>query len=149
MAEIGFYHLTRTGAQEALPVLLGRTLEAGCRALVRCRDVEEARALDEALWKVSDPVWLPHAATGGRYPERQPIWITAEEGDVPNGATFLFLLGASVLPALDGFERVFDLFDGRDEGAVAGARQRWVAAKAEGHALAYWRQEAKGWTRAR
>ena len=36
LAEIGFYHLTRTGPDEALPRLLGRTLAAGERALVLC-----------------------------------------------------------------------------------------------------------------
>ena len=29
MAEVGFYHLTRTGPDAALPKLLGRTLAAG------------------------------------------------------------------------------------------------------------------------
>ncbi|MFT9092955.1 MAG: DNA polymerase III subunit chi, partial [Gluconacetobacter sp.] len=35
MAEIGFYHLTRTSVDQALPALLGRTLEAGRRAVRR------------------------------------------------------------------------------------------------------------------
>lgn len=147
MAEVGFYHLTRTGASEALPVLLGRTLDAGKRAIIRCATPDDARALDDALWKVPAPPWLPHAATGGKYPDRQPVWITAGE-DVPNGGTFLFLLGATQPPDLSRFERVFDLFDGRDDAAVAAARQRWSALKAGGHTLTYWRQEARGWTRA-
>ncbi|GBQ21376.1 DNA polymerase III subunit chi [Acetobacter estunensis NRIC 0472] len=148
MADVGFYHLTRTGADEALPVLLGRTLDAGKRAVVRCATPEDAAALDEALWTVSEPVWLPHAATGGAYPERQPIWVTAE-GDVPNAATFLFLAGITDVPKVEGFERVFDLFDGRDEEAVAAARLRWTALKEAGHTLTYWKQEPKGWVRAR
>ena len=37
MTEIGFYHLTRTGPDQALPQLLGRTLAAGQRAVVLCR----------------------------------------------------------------------------------------------------------------
>ncbi|NHN89707.1 DNA polymerase III subunit chi [Acetobacter conturbans] len=148
MAEIGFYHLTRTGAHEALPVLLGKTLDAGKRAVIRCGDPKAVAVLDEALWKVSEPVWLPHAATGGKYPERQPIWITAAD-DVPNGASFLFLTGIGDALPVEPFERVFDLFDGQDEAAVAAARVRWVALRDAGHTLAYWRQEAKGWTRAR
>ncbi|WP_264811938.1 DNA polymerase III subunit chi, partial [Gluconacetobacter johannae] len=36
MAEIGFYHLTRSSLEQALPPLLGRTLDAGRRAVVRC-----------------------------------------------------------------------------------------------------------------
>ena len=148
MTEIGFYHLTRTGAEDALPVLLGRTLDAGKRAVVRCGAGVDPRALDEALWKVSEPLWLPHAATGGKYPDRQPIWITAGE-DVPNKATFLFLLGAQDALDVESFERVFDLFDGQDEIAVQAARGRWTTLKGQGHQLAYWRQDAKGWSRAR
>ena len=34
MTEVGFYHLTRSGADQALPQLLGRTLAAGQRAVV-------------------------------------------------------------------------------------------------------------------
>ena len=148
MAEVGFYHLTRTGALEALPVLLGKTLDAGKRAVVRCGDLQQVATLDEALWKVSEPVWLPHGATGGKYPDRQPIWITAGD-DVPNGAHFLFLMGVSQTSEVMAFERVFDLFDGRDEAAVAAARLRWSALREARHTLAYWRQDAKGWTRAR
>jgi len=44
-----------------------------------------------------------------------------------------------------GFERVFDLFDGGDEAAVAAARARWRAAKAAGHDLTYWLQTPRGW----
>ncbi|NVN13393.1 DNA polymerase III subunit chi, partial [Nguyenibacter vanlangensis] len=50
MAEIGFYHLTRTTPEQALPALLGRTLESGRRAVLRCRDEARVRALDDALW---------------------------------------------------------------------------------------------------
>ena len=147
MAEIGFYHLTRTGADEALPPLLGRTLAADRRAVVRVGDVARATALDAALWQAPEPIWLPHgtAATGDA--ELQPIWI-AVDAAVPNGATFLFLLDGVAAPDADRFERVFDLFDGNDPEAVAAARLRWSGHKTAGHALAYWRQEPKGWVRA-
>ena len=38
MAEIGFYHLTKTALPEALARLLDRTLQSGQRALVLCPD---------------------------------------------------------------------------------------------------------------
>ena len=50
---------------------------------------------------------------------------------------------------LAAWERVFDLFDGRDDGAVAAARGRWKLARVAGHTLTYWRQtEAGGWEKA-
>ncbi len=147
MSEIGFYHLTRTTAEDALPALLGRTLQAGKRAVVRCRDDARVAALDAALWRAPEPVWLPHGTSATGDADIQPVWITADE-DVPNGASFLFLLDGVAQPAGALFERVFDLFDGNDPEAVAEARLRWSAAKADGATLAYWRQEPRGWTRA-
>lgn len=155
MAEVGFYHLTRSSLAEALPPLLGRTLDAGERALVRCVDAAQVAALDEALWKVKTPAWLPHGTRAMGHGPRQPIWLT-EGADVPNGATFLFLAdgGPSAGEAawdagqLTMFRRIFDLFDGADVDAVQRARQRWRAAKEAGHTLVYWQQEARGWKRA-
>ena len=147
MSEIGFYHLTRSAAAEALPALLGRTLQAGRRAVVRCRDAARVEALDEALWRAPEPVWLPHGTARMGDAALQPIWITDDDA-VPNQASFLFLLDGLDAGDLAAFERVFDLFDGNDPSQVEQARQRWARAKAAGHALAYWRQEPKGWIRA-
>jgi len=140
MAEIGFYHLTRTDVGAALPALLGRTLAAGERALVLCGDGARVAALDEALWI---PEWIPHGTAKTPHPEWQPVFLTAVEEN-PAGARFLFLVDGAQSADLAGFLRVFDLFDGNDSGAVAAARGRWAAAKAGGHALTYWRQGEGG-----
>ena len=95
MADIGFYHLTRTGADQALPQLLGRTLAAGQRALVLCGGPERVASLDAALWLCPDPDWLPHGTAESGHAELQPIWLTATDpgaAGAPNGARFLFLL---------------------------------------------------------
>ena len=68
MTEIGFYHLTRSKLQEALPKLLSRVLDNNGRALILCGDAERARALDAALWLPADPPWLPHGLAGGTGP---------------------------------------------------------------------------------
>ena len=150
MAEVGFYHLTRTGADQALPQLLGRTLAASQRALVLCASPERLAALDTALWLCPNPDWLPHGTAESGQAELQPIWLaTADPGAVgaPNGARFLFLLDGAECAGLGLYDRVFDLFDGADEAAVQAARGRWSAARAAGHALAYWQQTVRGWER--
>jgi DNA polymerase-3 subunit chi len=147
MTEIGFYHLTRTSAEDTLPALLGRTLAAGKRALVRCHDAARVEALDAALWRAPEPIWLPHGTAKMGDAPLQPIWITSD-AEVPNGATYLFLLDGVQAADIAMFERSFDLFDGNEPDAVAAARLRWTEAKAAGHTLAYWRQESKGWVRA-
>ena len=138
---MAFYHLTRTGLEDALPRLLGRTLEAGERAVVRCGDPERLAALDAALWLCPEPDWLPHGTADA---DLQPIWLTTAD-DAPNGGRFLFLVDGAGSEKLEAFARVFDIFDGNDEEQVAQARERWKAAKAAGHGLSYWQQTAKGW----
>ncbi len=144
MSDIGFYHLTRTGAELALPALLGRTLKAGQRAVVICGSPERVEALDSALWLCSDPDWLPHGTPATGNADLQPIWLT-DRDEAPNGGKYLFLLDGADSAALDTFDRIFDLFDGRDEDAVQAARTRFRARKAAGHALTYWQQTEKGW----
>ena len=146
MAEIGFYHLLRTGPDQALPLLLGRTLAAGQRAAVLCGSEERVAALDVALWLCPDPDWLPHGSAASGDAALQPIWLATDDA-APNGARFLFLLDSAVSGRLGAFDRVFDLFDGRDEAAVAAARTRWAAARLAGHALGYWQQTGRGWER--
>jgi DNA polymerase-3 subunit chi len=146
MAERGFYHLTRTPLETALPKLLGRVLALGQRAVVRIGDPERLEPLSTALWLSQDPDWLPHGHAGTGNADLQPIWLTTAEEN-PNGALHLFLVAGAEAEDTSGFQRVFDLFDGSDAAAVAAARRRWAAAKAAGDTLAYWQQTDRGWER--
>ena len=147
MAEIGFYHLTRTDFYAALPALLGRTLGLAERALVVCADDAQLQKLDAGLWQSQTPDWLPHGTETTIHPEWQPIFLTLDGTANPAGAKFLFRIGGAVADTA-GFTRVFDLFDGNDEAEVLAARSRWRDAKAAGHGLTYWKQEETGWVKA-
>ena len=142
MAQLGFYHLTRTTPDAALPGLLERTLAAGERAVVRCGSVARVAVLDKALWGAE---WLPHGSAKTGHAEVQPIWLTAGDEN-PNSARYVFLLDGTGTD-WGAWDRVFDLFDGGDEAAVLAARGRWVAAKEAGHGLTYWRQTETGWSK--
>ncbi|HEY9569116.1 MAG TPA: DNA polymerase III subunit chi, partial [Thalassobaculum sp.] len=94
MTEIGFYHLTATPLERALPKLLERTLQAGRRAVVLAGSEERVQALNGLLWTYEERAWLPHGAVRDGNAADQPIWLTAADEN-PNGATFLFLLDGS------------------------------------------------------
>jgi DNA polymerase-3 subunit chi len=145
MAEIGFYHLTRTPLAQALPKLLGRVLAGGGRALVLCGAAERMEALDAALWTCTEPDWLPHGTPRSGEADLQPIWLTTEDAPAPNGARFLVLVDGAESARLADYDRVLDLFDGADAQAVVAARARWAAAKSAGHVLTYWQQGERGW----
>ncbi len=149
MAEVGFYHLTRSPLEEALPRLLEKAHASGARVLVRVGGEERLEALNRALWTYDPGSFLPHGARGEGYPESQPIYLTTG-GENPNGARLLVLADGAEADDLDAFERCLDLFDGGDPEAVERARARWRTAVAGGHACVYWQQDERGgWRRAR
>ncbi len=141
--EVWFYHLERTGLDQALPELLDRTLARGWRALVRATSSDRLEHLDGWLWSWREDSFLPHGLDGEPYAERQPVLLTTGEAN-PNGANALFLIDGAEPGALDGYVRCLVLFDGKDEGQVQLARRQWSALKAKGAALSYWRQSGEG-----
>ncbi len=143
MTDIAFYHLQRSNLEAVLPKLLGRTMDAGKRAVVIAASEERAESLNSLLWAQDPGGWLPHGSATDGHAEDQPIWLTTKDEN-PNNATFLFLTDGVSGASLEGYERCFDLFDGRDEDAVAAARQRWKTLKSEGHDLTYWQQNEQG-----
>ncbi len=145
--EVWFYHLERTGLDQALPELLEKTLAKGWRALVRSPDRNRIEHLDGWLWSWRDDSFLAHGVEGEPHAELQPIFLTTG-ANTPNGAQALFLLDGAEPGPLEAFARCIFLFDGRDESATAEARARWKAVKAGGHPVSYWRQTERGaWER--
>ena len=144
MSDIGFYHLTRSTLEQALPQLLGRTLAAGERAVVVCGGPERVAALDAALWACAEPNWLPHGTPADGDADLQPIWLSTEAEPL-NGARYLFLVDGGETDRIKDYDRVFDLFDGNSLEAVAAARVRWKTNKDAGHILTYWQQTESSW----
>ncbi len=146
--ECWFYHLEQTDVAATLPPLLERCRQRGWRALVRSPLPERLDALDALLWTYRDDSWLPHAvASGSDADTRQPVLLSALPGN-GNAAQAVFRLDGAEEGSLDGVERVFVLFDGRDDEAVQRARADFKAARSAGHDMAYWRQDGDGtWTR--
>ncbi len=142
MADVGFYHLTRTTLTDALPRLLARTLSTGQRALVVGTTQDGLTALSTALW--AGEAWLPHGTQADGDADLQPIWLSLTT-DPANAARYLFLVDGAGPNDLSRFDRVFDLFDGTSDSQVAAARDRWRQRKAEDHTLTYWQQGPSGW----
>ncbi len=146
--EVYFYHLERRGLEDALPELLERTLARGWTAFVRTGSLERAQALDTYLWTYAEESFLPHGLASEPNAEQQPVLLGLDATRV-NGANALFLVdGASpgdwAALQKDGYARAVLIFDGRDAGAVAAARDHWKGAKAAGLDSQYWQQSASG-----
>jgi DNA polymerase-3 subunit chi len=143
MTEIAFYHLQTVALEQALPILLEKTLTAGKRALVLAGSVESVEALNGYLWTYDAESWLPHGSANDGDAEDQPVWLSSDDENL-NGAEFLFLIDGATSDRVVEFDRCFEIFDGRDDTAVLAARMRWKAYAVAGHVLTYWLQNKVG-----
>ena len=143
MTEIRFYHLQRSALEHALPKLLEKTLERGWRAVVMAGSEDRVEALNTALWNYPAEGFLPHGSKKDGYSERQPVWLT-DQDENPNAAAVLFLVDGVDSTRISEFELCCEIFDGRDDGAVAAARRNWKLRKNTGFALTYWQQTEEG-----
>ena len=141
--EVWFYHLERTGLDQALPELLEKTLQKGWRAIVRSPAPERLEQLDGWLWSYRDESFLPHGLHSEPMAERQPVLLTTGN-DNANGAQALFLIDGAEPGDLGGYARALVLFDGRDEDQLQLARRRWSGLRGGGAVLAYWKQSPEG-----
>jgi DNA polymerase-3 subunit chi len=141
--EVWFYHLERTGLDQALPELLDKTLARGWRAIVRSSTTDRLEHLDGWLWSYRDDTFLPHGLASEPQAARQPVLLTTANDNL-NGAEALFLIDGAEPGDLAGYARCLVLFDGKDDDELKRARQQWSGFKASGAALSYWKQSPEG-----
>ena len=146
MGEIGFYHLSSTPLDRALPKLLDRAWTQGYRIVVRAASPERVEQLSSVLWTYDEAAFLPHGSARDGNAAVQPIWLT-HGGENPNNATMLVLVDGVEAEDIVSYARCADLFDGNDVDAVEAARTRWRRAREAGHTLTYWQQTMSGWER--
>ena len=143
MTEVLFYHLEHQPLERVLPSLVERTLERGWRAVVQAGSEERVEALDTLLWTYREESFLPHGTRRDGNSAEQPVYLTSNEEN-PNKAGVRFMVDGAETAELWGYDRVVYLFDGRDETAVAKAREQWKAAKGSGCQVTYWQQSNEG-----
>ncbi|GGA24713.1 DNA polymerase III subunit chi [Neptunicoccus cionae] len=146
MAEVFFYHLTRSRLEQALPDLLEKVRAKPWRALVRGREEGKLQHLDAALWQYREESFLPHGIAGGPNDSDQPILLTLSE-DNPNNAEILLLTDGAKTTAEEvaRYARVCLMFDGNNTEELTAAREDWKALTGAGIAAQYWAQEDGRW----
>lgn len=145
MSEVRFYHLQKWPLERALSQLLAKVLERGHRAVLLAGSEDRVEALNALLWTYEQRSWLPHGSAHDGTPEEQPIFLAVEPSN-PNDADVLVLVDGVTANDPDDFALILDMFDGRDEAALAAARERWRTHQTAGRPLTYWQQtDAGGW----
>ena len=144
MTDIQFYHLLSTSLERALPKLLEKAVAGDYRVVVRVDSEAREEDICTELWTYNPNNFLPHGTRKDGFESDHPIYITSREEN-PNMAKLLVITDGST-PALDGYDRVLDIFDGGNEASVKRARERWSGYKVSGNSLAYIKQTpAGGW----
>jgi DNA polymerase-3 subunit chi len=145
MGIVMFYHLTRSGAEQTLRLLLDRARGQGWRVMLRSADPAALIRLDTRLWQHPEDAFIPHGLEGGPHDADQPVLLG--QGPAVNGARGLMLLDgaeASLEEARD-MERVWVVFDGEDPSQLARARAFWKQVTGAGIAAQYWSEEGGRW----
>lgn len=149
MVKALFYHLTRSPAEDLVPVLLTRALSAGWRVELRALSPDLLDRLDGHLWQGDG--FLPHGRAGGPHDARQPVLLTTPDQPASNAPQALMTLeGAPLDPAaLAPLERCWILFDGHDPQALTTARTQWRQLSDAAMTCEYWSEESGRWERKR
>ncbi|WP_294925735.1 DNA polymerase III subunit chi [uncultured Paracoccus sp.] len=142
-----FYHLTRSAPEALLPVLIGKSLDAGWRVELRGRSAGTLAALDQRLWQGEG--FLPHGLAGGPHDARQPVLLTLPDQPATNLPACLIAIEGVAVAAQDctALERVCILFDGNDDAALDVARQQWRDLTGQGVEAQYWSEASGRWQR--
>lgn len=143
MTDIRFYHMEQATLDQALPAIAFKAWQLGNRVMIKVPDKKEAKRLSDLLWIFNPSVFLPHGSDGDSTPEKQPVWITANDNNV-NNADVLILTHGCTSDTVDTFTLCCEMLDGRLPDQISDARQRWKSYKQSGHDMTYWQQDEGG-----
>lgn len=143
MVDIRFYHMEQSTLDQALPVIAMKAWQSGSNVMIRVPDKREASRINDLLWTFRSDVFLPHGGDGDKNPDKQPIWVTANDDNV-NDAKILILTHGCETEDVSKFDMVCEMLDGRVDSQISEARSRWKTYKADNHDLTYWQQDENG-----
>jgi DNA polymerase-3 subunit chi len=140
-SKISFYHLTTTPIERALPKLLERAYSGGYKICMVAESPERVEQFNQLLWTYDTDSFLPHGSESDPEPEHQPILLSTAINQ-QNHANLLVVTDGRRVEG--NFERVLDMFDGKNPEATTAARTRWSEYKAAGHDISYFSQNEQG-----
>jgi len=142
MAQVDFYQLGGTPAEQVIGSLADKVLANDGRLLVVASDEAFLVRLDRMLWDQCPTSFLPHGAAGGADDARQPILLSTSP-DAPNLARNMLIADGEWRDAALTYDRSFYLFD---SSTLEGARLAWkLLAGREGVERRYWAQDGGKW----
>ena len=128
--------------EKTLISLLTKIFQEGQRAVVWL-PTDRIEDINQLLWTEPAHGFLPHGSDKDGNLDKQPIALTAHEGN-PNNAQCLVLVQAETLPLDEKFERIAYVFPIQSTGAQTKAQQLKAEAEQAGHTTFLWTQDSSG-----
>ena len=145
--QIDFYHLRDADLATPLAMLAHKTVASGQKLLV-LGTPDSFAAISDKLWSYRPDSFLAHGVDADDGYEYASVWLSSDVQNNQIGARFLALTAGLEVPDISKYQRIFNLFDGTSETAVAVARdswKRWTAAQQA--SCRYFSQDDQGrWT---
>lgn len=109
--EINFYQVDETVSKALAPLLL-KILSEKKKVLIFCREQNQIKEIDGALWNYGRNKFIPHATIFDKEfePKRQPVLITSKEEN-QNDADYLVFVDEPSESFISKFSRVFYFFE--------------------------------------
>jgi len=122
--QIDFYHLRDADLATPLAMLAHKTAASGHKLLVLGQQASFA-AISEKLWSFRPDSFLAHDSDSADGQEHASVWLSSDVEANQIQASFLALTSGLEPPDIQQFVRIFNLFDGTSETALAVARDSW------------------------
>lgn len=106
------------------------------KVVLLAENAEQAAALNEALWTLSDTDFLPHVMASDALAAHTPIIVSDSDGVALPHYDMLINLTRTTPAHVDRFQRVFEIISVDEDDAAAG-RKRYVAYKQQAYPLTH------------
>lgn len=106
------------------------------KVVLLAENAEQAAALNEALWTLSDTDFLPHVMASDALAAQTPIIVSDSDGVELPHYDMLINLTRTTPAHVDRFQRVFEIISVDEDDAAAG-RKRYVAYKQQAYPLTH------------
>ena len=124
LQHIDFYQLAGDELDVLAAQLCDKSLAVGKKIIIYC-DKEMAASVSRALWVIRDLSFLAHGTDQDEGAEFASIWISTDLSKNQIEAEFAITLSGELVPDITSFERLFILFNGKDEASLTTARAHW------------------------
>ena len=146
LQHIDFYQLTSSDTAELAAQLAEKCHAAAKKTVIHCNK-EQCQSVSRALWVLRDLSFLAHGIDDDDGKDYATIWISSALDHNQIDADYAILLEGRELPKMAEFERIFIIFNGKDEAELSQARGQWKALSGQftGHCRYFAKTETGGW----